>query len=56
VKPALKRMAADYLRESYDVGLRRSCGLVQLATSSYYYEPKGRDDAALGEILKQKAQ
>jgi putative transposase len=29
---------------------------VQLTTASYYYEPRGRDDAALGEILKQKAQ
>ena len=55
MKPALKRMAADYLRESYDVGLRRSCGLVRLTTASYYYQPKGRDDAALAEILKEKA-
>lgn len=44
------------MRETRDVGLRRCCGLVELTTASYYYTPKGRDDAALGEILKEKAQ
>jgi len=46
----------DYLRETYDVGLRRSCGLLQITTASYSYQPKGRDDTALADVLKEKAQ
>jgi putative transposase len=50
-------MAADYLMEAYQqVGLRRSCGLMSLTTASYYYHPKGRDDADLRDALKEKAQ
>ena len=56
VKPAEKRLAVDYLRETYEVGLRRSCGLLEITTASYAYRPKGRDDTALAEMLKEKAQ
>jgi putative transposase len=49
-------MAVDYLRETYDAGLRRSCGLLELTTASYAYQPKGRDEMALIEALKSMAQ
>jgi len=49
-------MVADYLMETYEVGLRRSCGLLELTTASYAYEPKGRDDTLLIEALKSMAQ
>lgn len=41
--------------EIYEVGLRRSCGLLELTTASYAYTPKDRDDTALIEIIKAKA-
>ena len=34
----------DYLQETYPVSGARACGLLQLAVSSYYYQPHGRRD------------
>lgn len=38
------------------MGVRRSCGLLNLATASYYYNGTGRNDEALREELRKKAQ
>lgn len=55
VTPALRREAAEYLKKSYLVGLRRICGLLQMARSTYYHRPLGRGDEALREALKEAA-
>jgi len=36
VKPAMRREAAKYLKKSYSAGLRRICGLLQMARSTFY--------------------
>ena len=56
VKPATKREAAQHLKETYAVSLRRACGLMQIGTSSFYYKPKPRNDEALRAALKEVAQ
>jgi putative transposase len=55
VRPALRRATAEYLQETYSVGLRRICGLLQMARSTFYYESQGRGDEALREALKETA-
>ena len=56
VKPAAKREGVEHLRQTYDVGLRRACGLAGLGTSSYYYKPaERRDETPLRRALKEAA-
>jgi len=55
VRPELRRATAEYLQETYSVGLRRICGLLQMARSTFYYESQGRGDEALREALKETA-
>ena len=55
VKPAMRREAAEYLQKSYEVGLRRICGLLQMARSPFYHKPTERGDAALRQALKEAA-
>ena len=51
----MRREAAEYLKKSYLVRLRRICGLVQMARSTFYHQPSGRGDEALREALKETA-
>jgi putative transposase len=57
VKPAARRQAVDHLRASYRVSGARACGLINLAMSSYHYQPhSARDDAPLRAALRRHAQ
>lgn len=51
----MRQEAAEYLKKSYLVGLRRICGLLQMARSTFYHQPSGRGDEALREALKETA-
>jgi len=51
----MRREAAEYLKKSYSAGLRRICGLLQMARSTFYHQPSGRGDEALREALKETA-
>ena len=51
----MRREAAEYLQKSYEVGLRRICGLLQMARSPFYHKPTERGDAALRQALKEAA-
>lgn len=55
VTPALRREAAEYLQKSYSVGLRRICGLLQVARSTIYHKLCGRGDGLLRAALKEAA-
>ena len=56
MKPAARRVAADYLQADYHVGVTRACGLVQISRSSYSYQSCREDDGALRTALREKAQ
>lgn len=56
MKPAAKREAVKMLLESFDVSLRRACGLIGIGSSSFYYEAAPRCDRALRSALRQAAQ
>jgi len=46
----------DYLHENYPVSATRACGLLQLAVSSYYYQPHGRrEEQPLRAALRRHA-
>jgi putative transposase len=46
----------DYLQATYPVSGARACGLLQLAVSSYYYQPHGqRDDLSVRSALRRHA-
>lgn len=55
VKPVEKREVADYLRNEHGFSLVRSCTLVKLDRSSYYYKAAERDDSTLREAIKRIA-
>jgi len=56
VKPAARRQAVDYLQQVHHASGARACGLIQLAVSSYYYQPHStRDDAPLRAALRRHA-
>jgi len=56
VKPAARRQAVDHMCESYRVSGARACGLINLAMSSYHYQPQSvRDDAPLRAALRRHA-
>lgn len=42
----------SHLRETYAVGLRRACGLMNLSMSSYCYRVRRREDEPLREALR----
>ena len=44
-----------HLKEGYSVSLRRACRVLQMNTSSYYYESKPREDGELRAALKEAA-
>ncbi len=56
MKPAARRVAADYLQSDYDVGVTRACGLIGISRSSYRYQSCRGDDAPLRTAIRQKAQ
>ncbi|MEM9478100.1 MAG: IS3 family transposase [Verrucomicrobiota bacterium] len=56
VKPAAKREAVKELQKSFEVSLRRACGLMRLSISSYYYRGgSARDDGPLRVALREGA-
>jgi len=55
VMPALRREAAEYLKKSCSVGLRRICGLLRVARSTFYHDSVGRGDRRLRNALKEVA-
>jgi putative transposase len=52
VTPAARREAAEYVEKTYSVGKRRSCGLMSLERSTYYYRPRPANDGPLRERLR----
>jgi putative transposase len=46
---------AEWAKNSFGVGAKRACGLIQLARSSYYYRGHPRDNRALTQRLKELA-
>lgn len=55
MKPAARRQAVDHLKQVHRVSGARACGLINLAMSSYHYQPTPRDDAPLRAALRQHA-
>ncbi|MEM9282256.1 MAG: IS3 family transposase [Verrucomicrobiota bacterium] len=54
MKAAAKREAVKELQKSFEVSLRRACGLMALSTSSAYYEGGSvRDDGPLRAALRE---
>ena len=56
VTPVAKREAVTHLIEEYSVSIQRSCRLIRLKRSSYYYEAHPRDDSREQDSLKEVAQ
>ena len=56
MKPADRRVAADYLQADHGIGATRACGLVQISRSCYRYKSRRPDDSPLRGALRQKAQ
>ncbi len=56
VTPTARRGAAHYLVESYQVSARRSCGLMQIRCSSFYYKGRARTDEPLRAAIRAVAQ
>lgn len=53
VKPADRREAVGYIQETYSISQRRACGLMRLSKSSYHYQPRPSNDAALRGRLRE---
>ena len=56
MKPAQKRGLATEIHDNYKVSLRRSCDLVILQRTVYYYQSHRRDDTALRMRLVELSQ
>lgn len=56
MRPGQKRELAEYLRESYRVGVRRAVGAVLLSPSGYYYKAHPRDDRAVRKRINEIAE
>lgn len=54
--PARRRTTVDKLVIKYDLSTRRSCGLLKLSISSYYYRSHARDRTALAGRIRELAQ
>ncbi len=54
VKPCAKRPVVKYVHSRYKVSIKRSCRIVQLSRSMWYYQPK-RDDSELINKLNELA-
>lgn len=55
MKPAAKREAVKFAQERFALSLRRACGLMQMAMSSYYYQHQEGSDEDLREALRRVA-
>ena len=55
VEPTAKREMVTYMVKTYKVSVRRSCGLIRLKRSSYYYTAHPRDDSAERAALRDVA-
>lgn len=51
VKPATKREVVNYLVSEYAINIRQACKSLNLERSSYYYQPKKKDDSELIDCL-----
>lgn len=56
LKPAQKRGLATEIHDDYKVSLRRSCDLVILQRTVYYYQSRRRVDTALRMRLVELSQ
>ena len=55
LRPEAKRLAVTHTRESLGLSERKACLLVNISTSVYRYQPKGADDVALRQRLRELA-
>jgi len=55
VEPAAKREVAEYLMKTHDASIQRSCRLMGLKRSSYYYKAHPCDDSKEREALRAAA-
>lgn len=55
MKPAERRRAAEYAATEHQVSTVRSCGLIGIERSSFYYRAERRDDTRLREALREAA-
>ncbi len=56
VTPTARRDAAQHLVKTYPVSVRRSCGLMRIRRSSFYYQAVPRDDEPLRVAIRTVAQ
>lgn len=47
VKPVKKREAVDYMVQEHSMNIRQACQCVSLERSSFYYQPKRKEDTEL---------
>ncbi|MTB52080.1 IS3 family transposase [Lewinella sp. W8] len=50
-----KRELVHFLLDEYHTSIRRACKVLPLRRQTMYYQPKGRDDAALRQRIKELA-
>ena len=55
VEPAARREMVTYVVKTYAISVQRSCGLIQITRSSYYYRRHPRDDRAERAALRDVA-
>jgi putative transposase len=55
VTPTARREAVTYACGTYEVSVRRGCGLMNLHTSSYYYDAQPAQDEPLVEAIRRVA-
>lgn len=55
VEPAVRREGVTYLVKTYAVSIQRSCGLLRIKRSSYYYKSHPKDDSVERTALKDAA-
>lgn len=55
MKPATRRQWVKDLVQVHRISERRVCGLIEIQRSSYYYQPKPRDDEAIRQRLRDLA-
>lgn len=56
MKPAVGRQLVDYLRGTWQVSIRRSCGLLLLGRSTYHYRFRRPSQAALRKRIREIAE
>jgi putative transposase len=56
VTPARRRDLVDWLREEYDIGIKRGCKVLRLNRASYYYVPHRDEQLMLRMKIRQHAE